>query len=98
MNGIEEYKQVYRSFLSAFHDTNIDVEDLLADGDKVMSRVTLQGTHKGQLEGIPPTGNALTVSAFTVFRLIDGKIAEEWEVIDELAMMQQLGMELKPAE
>jgi len=98
MNGIEEYKQVYSSFLSAFHDTQLEVEDLIAEGDKVMSRVSLHCTHKGELEGIPPTGKVLTVSAFTVFRLVDGKIAEEWEIIDELGMMHQLGMELKPEE
>ncbi len=96
MNGIEEYKQVYEMFLSAFHDTHIEVEDLIAEGDKVMSRVSLRGTHGGELEGIPPTGKTLTVSAFTVFRLVEGKISEEWEILDELGMMQQLGMELRP--
>ena len=98
MNGIEEYKQIYSSFLSAFHDTQLVVEDLIAEGDKVMSRVSMNCTHKGEFEGIPPTGKVLTVSAFTVFRLVDGKIAEEWEVLDELGMMHQLGMELKPKE
>jgi len=98
MNGIEEYKQAYGSFLSAFHDTQLEVDGLIAEGDKVMSRVTMHGTHKGELEGIPPTGNVLTVRAFTVFRLIDGRIAEEWEILDELGMMHQLGMELKPEE
>ena len=69
MNGIEEYKQVYEMFLSAFHDTHIEVEDLIAEGDKVMSRVSLRCTHRGELEGIPPTGRTFTVSAFTVFAL-----------------------------
>ena len=96
MNGIEEYKQVYSSFLSAFHDTQLEVEDLIAEGDKVMSRVSLRGTHGGELEGIPPTGKTLTASAFTVFRIVGGKIVEEWEILDELGMMQQLGMELRP--
>jgi len=52
---------------------------------------------KGELEGIPATGKTLTVSAFTVFRLVDGKIVEEHELLDELGMMHQLGMELGPA-
>ena len=98
MNGIEEYKQAYNHYLSAFHDTNITIGELIAEGDKVMSRVTLSAVHKGELPGIPPTGKTLTVSAFTVFRLVDGKIAEEWESLDELGMMMQLGMELKPKE
>jgi len=96
MNNLEEYKQVYNAFLSAFHDTKITIDELIAEGDKVMTRVTMSAVHKGELEGIPPTGNSLTISAFTVFRLVDGKIAEEWEILDELGMMMQLGMELKP--
>jgi len=96
MNNLEEYKQVYSSFLSAFHDTKITIDEIIAEGDKVMTRVTLSGVHKGELEGMPPTGNAATMRAFTVFRLVDGKIVEEWEIIDELAMMMAIGMELKP--
>ncbi len=98
MKGIKEYKQVYSSYLSAFHDSQVNVEDLIAEGDKVMTRVTCSFVHKGELEGIPPTGKTLTISLFTVFRLVDGKIVEEWEIIDELGMMMQLGMELKPKE
>ena len=98
MNGIEEYKQVYESFLFAFHDTMLTIDGLIAEGDKVMSRVTMLGVHKGELEGLPPTGKTFTISAFTAFRIVDGKIAEEWEVFDELGMMHQLGMELKPKE
>ncbi len=95
MNGIDEYKQVYCDFLSAFHDTQVAVEELIAEDDTVMSRVSLKGTHKGEFDGIAPTGQAFTVSAFTVFHLVNGKIVEEWEAFDELGLMQQLGMELK---
>lgn len=98
MNGLEEYKKVYGVFASAFHDTQLTIESIVADGDKVMTRVKMRGTHKGDFEGMLPTGQAITLSAFTVFRLIDGKIAEEWEILDELGMMAQLGMELKPIE
>jgi steroid delta-isomerase-like uncharacterized protein len=98
MNGIEEYKQVYSVFASAFHDTQLTIEELIAEGDKVMTRVTTSGIHKGELMGIPPTGKTVKWSQFTVFRLIEGKIAEEWEILNELGLMQQLGMELKPKE
>jgi steroid delta-isomerase-like uncharacterized protein len=98
MNGLEEYKKVYGIFSTAFQDTKLTIEGIIAEGDRVMTRVKITGTHKGDFEGIPPTGKVLTLSAFTVFRLIDGKIAEEWEILDELGMMQQLGMELKPKE
>jgi len=98
MNGLEEYKKVYGIFASAFQDTQLTIESIMADGNKVMTQVKMRGTHKGDFEGIPPTGKTLTLTAFTVFRLVDGKIIEEWEVLDELGMMQQLGMELKPLE
>ena len=98
MNGIEEYKIVYETFLTAFHDSRVEVEDLIAEGDKVVSRISLYATHKGELAGLPPTGKELTIRAITVFRLVDGKIAEEWEILDELGMMHQLGMELRSAE
>ena len=95
MNGIEEYKQVYNSYLSAIHDTRLDINKLIAEGDLVMSNIKLRGIHKGELDGLPPTGNEISVSLFTIFRLVDGKIAEEWEIMDELGMMTQLGMELQ---
>jgi len=98
MKGIEEYRQAYSVYLSAFHDTRIEVEELIAEGDLVMSRVVLHGIHNGELGGIPPTGKEISISAVTVFRIVDGKIAEEWEIIDQLGMMTQLGMELQMKE
>jgi len=98
MNGIEEYKQAYGMFLSVLHDTQIKIEDMIAEGDKVMTRTTFSGVQKGELEGVPATGNPFKMSGFTVFRIVDGKIAEEWEDWDWLGFYQQLGMELKPKE
>ena len=98
MNGLEEYKKVYGIFLSAFQDTKLTIEGIIAEGDTVMTRVKMTGMHKGDFEGIPATGKVVTLSAFTVFRLVDGKIAEEWEILDDLGLMTQLGMELKPRE
>ncbi len=98
MKGIEEYRQTYSGYLSAFQDTRIEVEELIAEGDLVMSRAVLHGIHNGELGGIPPTGKEISISAITVFRIVDGKIAEEWEIIDQLGMMTQLGMELQMKE
>jgi len=95
LNGVEEYKQAYSGFLSAFHDTRLVVEELIAEGDLVLSRVMLHGIHKGEFKGIPPTGNEISISLFTVFHLEDGKIAQEWEIFDQFRLMMQLGMELK---
>jgi len=96
INNLEEYKQVYGMFLSAFHDTHFTIEGIVAEGDKVMTRATMSGVQKGELEGIPPTGKTVNISIFTVFRMVNGKFAEEWDIYDDLGMLQQLGMELKP--
>ncbi len=97
INGIEEYKQVYGMYLSAIDESHIEIEKLIAEGDFVMSQARIQGKQNGPLGDIPPTGNEITLGIFTVFRLVDGKIAEEWEIMEELAMMIQLGFELVPS-
>lgn len=67
-------------------------------GDRVVLRFVVQGTHKAELEGIPPTGNKVEISALLIFRIKDGKVVEEVEEADLLGFYQQLGMELKPRE
>jgi steroid delta-isomerase-like uncharacterized protein len=98
LNGIEEYKEAYKEYSSALHDTKIVVEELIAEGDQVMSRVRMTAIHANELGGIPASGKKITAIGFTVFRLVDGKIAEEWEILDQLGMMMQMGMELKMKE
>ena len=66
-------------------------EDVIAEGDKVVVRATMHGTHQGELMGIPPTGKQVTVSMIVVYRIVDAKIAEHWIVADQLGLMQQLG-------
>ncbi len=95
INGIEEYKKAYSIYLSAVGETKIIIDQLIAEGDRVMSQCRIQGINNGPLFDIPPTGNEVNVRIFTVFRLVDGKIAEEWEIMDELTMMMQLGFELR---
>ncbi len=96
MNGIDEYRAVYQSYLSALSDTHIEIEGMMADGDLVMSRCQFSGVNTGELEGQTATGKTVKIQMFTVFRLVNGKIAEEWEIMDELGFMMQLGMELTP--
>ena len=74
------------------------MEELIAEGDRVMSRVRMTAIHENELGGIPASGNEINANGFTVFRLVDGKIAEEWEILDQLGMMMQMGMELKMKE
>jgi steroid delta-isomerase-like uncharacterized protein len=87
-------------FRSALPDLKMVVEDMIAEGDKVVLRYTLEGTHEGELFGIPPTGKQLSVKGIAVERVSDGKIREHWRVTDELGMMQQLGVipEMGPQE
>jgi len=79
---------------SAEGDMNgeITTDDLIAEGDKVTKIWTAHGTHKGDLMGIPATGKPINVKGIEVFRLADGKIAELWASMDNLGMLQQLGI------
>lgn len=76
---------------AAFPDGCWHEEDLLAEGDRVVGRFTLRGTHLGEFMGIPPTGKPITVSNIHILRLVDGKIVEHWGHGDDMGMMQQLG-------
>ena len=78
--------------LSVFPDHRFDVEDAVADGEKVAVRGTCSGTHVGELLGIPPTGKRFAAQQVHWFRVADGKLAEHWAVRDDLGMMRQLGV------
>ena len=90
--GPEGVKGVVSMFRSAMPDLRVAVEDMIAEGDKVATRYTLEGTHEGELFGVPPTGRRLSIKSMTVERVSDGKIREHWRVTDNLEMMQQLGV------
>ena len=89
--GIEGLKQFVSMIRSAVPDLRITLEDDIAEGDKVVSRWMAQGTHQGELMGIAPTGNRVTIRGITIHRIGEGKIIEEWENWDALGMMQQIG-------
>ena len=89
--GLEGVKQLFSSLHAAFPDFHIDVEDMIAEGDKVVARVTGSGTHQGEFMGIAPTGNRVEFSAIDIARIAGGKIVEHWSNSDQLGMMQQLG-------
>ncbi len=95
---LEAVTQVIKSFYKAFPDSTHDIKAVIAEGDKVAIRFTQVSTHTGEYEGIPPTGNKISVECQHMLRLADGKVAEVWLVEDNLGMMMQLGMELKPKE
>lgn len=90
--GPEGFKRIATMFRTACPDLHMTVEDMVAEGDKVAHRLTIRGTHKGELMGIAPTGKQLTISAVTISRFAGGKEAEAWSNLDMLGMYQQLGV------
>ena len=91
VRGPEAEKQLMDMYLSAFPDLRFTIEDMVAEGDKVVVRYSIRGTHKGELLGIPPTDKQVTLTSTETYRLVEGKIDEQWVNMDTLGMMQQLG-------
>jgi steroid delta-isomerase-like uncharacterized protein len=93
---IEGLKETVRWLTGAFPDLRIEVDDLVAEGDKVLAYITMRGTHEGEFQGIPPTGRSFEARAMHLFRIRDGKAVEHWAVREDLPMMLQLGLRLVP--
>ena len=91
LSGAEGVKQVVAGYRAAFPDLHFTIEDLIAEGDRVVNRWSLTGTHKGELMGIPPSGKQVTSTGISIVRIADGKIVEIWGASDQLGLMQQLG-------
>ena len=72
----------------AFPDARMTIEDMIAEGDKVMWRFTIRATHTGPFRGIPPTGKPVTLTGMALTRMRDGQMAENWNETDDLGMMQ----------
>jgi steroid delta-isomerase-like uncharacterized protein len=89
--GLDMVKQWLTTFAAAFPDGHQIIEDIVAEGDRVVARITFTGTHQGEMQGIPATGKTVSMPGITIFRLDNGKIAEGWVANDHLGMMQQLG-------
>lgn len=85
-------QSVLMAFRSAFPDGVHQFEDVIAEGDKVATRGTFSGTHRGELQGLPPTGKQITIPFFHIDRIVDGKLVEHWGQSDLLALMQQVGI------
>lgn len=85
------HKALVVMFRTAFPDWVETVEDVVAEGDKVVIRVTGTGTHQGEFQGIPPTGVAVRATGVGIGRISSGRIAEAWGFYDALGMLQQLG-------
>ena len=89
---LKRYKDFLAARRAAFPDRRFAVEDMIAEGDKVSARFTMRGTHKGELRGIAPSGREVTMSGIDIIRLKEGKMVEDRVEVDQLGMMQQLGV------
>jgi steroid delta-isomerase-like uncharacterized protein len=90
--GPESEKKRATLYRNAFPDIRFTVEDVIAEGESVTARWSCHGTHKGELNGIAPTGKQFTISGISVARFTNGKMIEGWVNWDALGMMQQLGV------
>lgn len=91
-HGIDGHRAIVSLFHGAFPDGRWHVEDMIAEGDRVVARTTLRGTHEGDFFGIPATGKAVEIGGVHIARVADGKIIEHWGSNDDLGMMRQLGV------
>ena len=91
-HGVTGHKAIVALFRASFPDLQWQIDDMLADGDRVVIRTTMRGTQRGEFFGIPPTGKHVIVSGTHMLRLADGKIVEHWGNNDDLGLMRQLGV------
>jgi steroid delta-isomerase-like uncharacterized protein len=96
-SGIEGVRAFFTMQFAAFPDSQIQSLDMIAEGDKVVHRMSGTGTHQGAFLGIPPTGKRVTWSFIDIWRVANGKIVEHWVEADMMGMMQQLGLVPPPA-
>ena len=90
--GREGITQFFRMVHGGLPDLQFTLNNLLADGDMVSTRFTIRGTHQGPLFGIPATGKPIMITGMSLLRLRDGKIVENWNEVDMLSALQQLGV------
>ncbi len=90
--GLEGAKAVHQKTLVGMPDFHTEIQDLVAEDDKVVARVIMTGTHTGDFYGIPPTGKHVSFTGMYIARIADGKIVEHWGEEDGVSLLQQLGV------
>ena len=91
-SGIEGDKLFFTMLLNAFPDLEVRIKELIAEGDRVVERLMLGGTHEGVFMGAAPTGKRVTWGFINIYRIEGGKVAEVWSEGDHLGLMQQIGL------
>lgn len=89
--GTAPVKELITTVRRAFPDLHIAIEDLISEGDRVVARNTVSGTHLGPFMGLPPTGKRFVVTHIHIFRYANGQMVEQWALLDDLNMLRQLG-------
>jgi C-1 hydroxylase len=92
VRGLENLKQFLFMIFKGFSDWHIDIEDIIAEGEKVWIRITVTGTHTGDWMGIAPTDKKFTEYQVWIYRIVEGKVVEGWDVDDDLDFYKQLGI------
>lgn len=92
VEGPAAFREYNRAYLDAFPDLEYDIEDMVAEGDRVAFRARMRGTHRGEFRGVPPTGNSFEATGIVIARIEADRIAERWASFDALGMRQQLGL------
>ena len=90
--GVEGTRMFLNMLFAAFPDLHATIQDLIAEGDLVVDRMTCEGTHRGLFMGAAPTGKRVKWSFIDIHRIVDGKVVEHWAEADTIALMQQLGL------
>jgi steroid delta-isomerase-like uncharacterized protein len=96
--GSEGVKWVVRAFRAGLPDLRMELEDQIAEGDTVADRWTISGTHQGELFGIPATGKRVRMAGIDMIRVVEGKMVEHWLSVDQLGLLQQLGIVPTPGQ
>ena len=95
--GANALKEIFARLHRAFPDLHVTIEDLIAEGDRVVSRNFVTGTHRGEYMGVPATGRTVGYDEIFIARFVDGRIAETWGVVDVASLLKQLGATPAPA-
>ena len=90
--GPEEIKEHLLGWIASFPDLRFTVEQILSEGDRVATQLIMEGTHQSDWMGIPATGKKIQIRLFTIHRVVEGKIVEDWVLVESLGIFQQLGV------
>jgi predicted ester cyclase len=91
----EGVKHIYSLYYRAFSDIQVTIDEMIAEGDKVVCILTVQATHTDEFMGIPPTGKRVMFQAIDAFRIAGALVMEHWGISDRLTLLQQLGLFLQ---